>query len=277
MSEIVNTAHAQAWNGYEGKHWADNADRYDATNGGYNAALLDAAAITTDETVLDIGCGTGQLTRQAARRARHASGVDLSEPMLATARASAADAGIGNVDFYSGDVQVHPFETDSSDVAISRFGVMFFADPVAAFANVHRALRPSGRLAFLALREFDGTEMGTVFAAMETWIPWPTGPRNTGPTSFADAAHTKEVLTAAGFHEVASTPVEADQWWGRDLADAAAFLAAWGPVRYHLGLVSPEAATSAKAAMTEALRAFARPGGVILRGKAVLVTASASG
>jgi SAM-dependent methyltransferase len=203
--------------------------------------------------------------------------VDLSEPMLATARSSAADVGIANVDFYSGDAQVHPFDTGSLDVAISRFGVMFFADPVAAFANVHRALRPSGRLAFLALREFDGTDMGTVFTAMETWIPWPTGPRNAGPTSFADPAHTNDVLSAAGFHNVTSTPVEADQWWGRDLADASAFLAAWGPVRHHLGLVTPEAATLAKAAMTEALLAFERPGGVILRGKAVLVTASAGG
>ncbi|HEY4022530.1 MAG TPA: class I SAM-dependent methyltransferase, partial [Pseudonocardiaceae bacterium] len=231
MPDVVNTAHAQAWNGYEGTHWADNAARYDAVNGGFNAALLDAAAITADEEVLDIGCGNGQLTRQAARRAKHASGVDLSGPMLATARASALDEGVANVDFYSGDVQVYPFETDSLDLAISRFGVMFFADPIAAFANVHRALRPSGRLAFLAMTEFDGTDMGSVFAAMETWIPWPTGPRNTGPTSFADPRHTTDVLTSAGFHDVTTTRVQADQWWGRDVPDAAAFLAAWGPVR----------------------------------------------
>src|SRR5205807_1853713 len=100
--------------------------------------------IGPDDAVLDIGCGNGQLTRQAARRAKRASGVDLSEPMLTTARTRAAQEGVGNVDFYQGDAQVYPFESDSLDVALSRFGVMFFADPVAAFGNVHRALRAGG-------------------------------------------------------------------------------------------------------------------------------------
>lgn len=275
MSEIVNTAQAEAWNGYEGEHWASNDDRFDKVNGGYNATLLDAAHIGTGDTVLDIGCGNGQLTRQAARRAKRASGVDLSEPMLATARARAAEAGVGNVDFFRGDAQVYPFESGSLDVALSRFGVMFFADPVAAFTNVHRALRPSGRLAFLCLDEFDRSDVGRVFEAMQTWVPWPTGQRNSGPTSLADPEHTAELLATAGFHDVTQTPVHAEQWWGTDVADAAAFLASWGPVHYHLGLVGADAARHARAAMAEALRAFEGPAGVVLRGHAWLVTAQA--
>ena len=275
MSEIVNTAQAEAWNGYEGEHWAGNADRFDRVNDGYNAALLDAARIGPDETVLDIGCGNGQLTRQAARRAKHASGVDLSEPMLATARARAAAERVGNVDFYRGDAQVYPFETGSVDVALSRFGVMFFADPVGAFTNVHRALRSGGRLAFLCLDEFDRSDVGRVFEAMQTWVPWPTGQRNSGPTSLADPRYTRELLHSSGFHDVSQTPVHADQWWGTDVADAAAFMASWGPVHYHLGLVDVKTAAHAKTAMAEALRAFEKPDGVVLRGPAWLVTASA--
>jgi SAM-dependent methyltransferase len=273
VAEIVNTAQAEAWNGYEGEHWAGNDDRFDKVNGGYNATLLAAARIGADDSVLDIGCGNGQLTRQAARRAKHASGVDLSEPMLATARARAAEERVGNVDFFQGDAQVYPFGSGSLDVALSRFGVMFFADPLAAFGNVRRALRAGGRLAFVCLDEFDRSDVGRVFEAMEPWVPWPTGQRNSGPTSLADPEHTEELLTTAGFHDVTQTPVHADQWWGTEVADAAAFMASWGPVHYHLGLVSADAAEHAKAAMAGALRAFEGPDGVVLRGHAWLVTA----
>ena len=276
MTEIVNTAQAQAWNGYEGEHWADNDDRFDRVNGGFNAALLAAAGITAEQDVLDIGCGNGQVTRLAARQARHASGVDLSLPMLAKARARATEEGVGNVDFYQGDVQVYPFEPASLDVALSRFGVMFFADPVAAFANVHRALRPSGRLAFLCLSEFENSDMGAVFAALSPYLPRPTGERNTGPTSFADPVHTTDVLTRAGFHDVTCTAVPGEQWYGRDVPDAAGFLAAWGPVRYHLDQASPADAAAAKAALADVLARFAGPDGVVLRGSPWLVTAFAS-
>ena len=112
--------------------------------------ILDAAALTSGEAVLDVGCGCGATTHAAARAVAPALalGADLSTPMLDRARADAAQAGIGNVEFVQADVQVHPFDPASFDVVISRFGVMFFADPVAAFANVRRALRPDGRMVF---------------------------------------------------------------------------------------------------------------------------------
>src|SRR3569833_290281 len=146
---IVNTAQAEAWNGYEGGHWAAHQSRYDAVNSGFNAPLLAAAAIGEHDRVLDVGCGNGQLTRLAARRARfgHATGLDLSAPMLERARATAAEEGVANVTFARGDAQVHPFPAGAFDVAVSRFGAMFFADPVAAFANVGRAERAGGRAA----------------------------------------------------------------------------------------------------------------------------------
>ncbi|HEX5405229.1 MAG TPA: methyltransferase domain-containing protein [Pseudonocardiaceae bacterium] len=275
MTSIVNTEQAQAWNGYEGQHWATHYDRYDAVNSGFNEALLDAADISERARVLDLGCGNGQLTRAAARRARlgRVTGVDLSEPMLARARDRAGTEQVPNVSFQRGDVQVHPFQDGSFDVALSRFGVMFFADPVAAFANVGRALRPGGRLAFLCMTELSGTDLGTVLGAMAPFLPRPTGQDGTGPTSFADPASTRSVLSDAGFRDIACARVEADQIWGRDVADAAEFVSGWGPVKFHLDQVAPDDAACAMDALTAALRPFAQPGAVRLRGTAWLVTA----
>ncbi|GAA3968534.1 class I SAM-dependent methyltransferase [Actinomadura viridis] len=274
MTRIVNEHQAEAWNGYEGRHWADNHARYDAVNGGFNDFLLEAAGIGAGDRVLDVGCGNGQLTRLAARRAREAVGVDLSEPMLARAREQAGLEGVANVTFERGDAQVHPFRDGEFDVMLSRFGIMFFADPVAAFGNIGRALGPGGRLAFVCMTALEGTDLGTVFGAMREHLPTPTGQDGSGPTSFSDPARIEEVLGAAGFRGVGCERVEADQLWGRDLADAAAFLGAWGPVKYHLGLVGPEAAARAREALTESLARFERPGGVRLRGTAWLVTAA---
>ncbi|GAA3020327.1 class I SAM-dependent methyltransferase [Streptosporangium longisporum] len=279
MSSIVNTEQAEAWNGYEGNHWADHPDRYDAVNSGFNDHLLTAAAIGDHDHVLDVGCGNGQLTRLAARRARlgHATGIDLSEPMLARARATATGEGVANVTFTRGDAQVHPFAAASFDVAVSRFGIMFFADPVAAFANIGRALRPRGRLALLSLRGMGDNEVGTVFGAMVEHLPpnpAPAGPGAPGPESLADPDRIREVLTGAGFEKVSCTPVDAPQVWGRDAEDASRFLGAWGPVRFLLDQVGEATAARARDALTEALRPYEEPDAVRLRGAAWLITAT---
>jgi SAM-dependent methyltransferase len=277
MANIVNAAQAEAWNGYEGQHWATHAERYDAVNSGFNEILLGAAEIGDRDQVLDVGCGNGQLTRLAALRARlgHATGVDLSGPMLATARARAYCENIANVSFRQGDAQVYPFPEGCFDVALSRFGVMFFSDPISAFANIRRPLKPAGRLAFVCMTNFEGTDLGALFDAMSPYLPTPTGPADSGPTSLADPAHTSAVLAAAGFGSIGCTRVEADQIWGRDVADAAEFITSWGPVKYHLHHVAPKTAAQAREALTDALQMFAEPSGVRLRGKALLVIALA--
>ncbi|RSN54189.1 SAM-dependent methyltransferase [Amycolatopsis sp. WAC 04182] len=275
MPGIVNTAQAEAWNGYEGRHWAEHDERYDAVNSGFNEFLFDAAGIGERDRVLDIGCGNGQVTRLAAVRAPlgGATGIDLSEPMLATARARAEAEDVANVVFEQGDVQVFPFGDGVFDVVLSRFAVTFFADPVAAFANVHRAMRPGGKLAFLCMTALAGTDLGAVFGALAPFLPTPTGEDGTGPTAFADPARVRSVLTAAGFAEVACDRVEADQVWGSDVSDAAGFIGDWGPVKYHLDLAGAEAAKAAREALSAALRPFEGPGGVRLRGAAWLVRA----
>ncbi|WP_336216141.1 class I SAM-dependent methyltransferase [Nonomuraea sp. LPB2021202275-12-8] len=269
---IVNTHQSEAWNGYEGTHWADHHDRYDATNSGFNHHLLQFAS--EDDRVLDVGCGSGQVTRLAARRARHATGLDLSAPMLSRARALASEEGIGNVDFQQGDAQVHPLPAGTYDLAVSRFGIMFFADPVAAFANIGRALRPGGRVAFLGMRDLADHDLRLVFETLAEHLPPPPpSPDGTSPTSLSDPAHVHEVFTAAGFTQVEATPVEAEQVLGTDAQDAAAFLAAWGPVRYLLGRATPAAAARATAALAPALAPYERDGAVRLRGAARLITA----
>jgi SAM-dependent methyltransferase len=276
MTSIVNTAQAEAWNGYEGGHWAAHQDRYDAVNSGFNDHLLAAPAIGDQDRVLDVGCGNGQVTRLAARRAQSAAGLDLSAPMLARARATAAEEGVANVTFEQGDAQIHPFPDGAYDVALSRFGIMFFADPVAAFANIGRALRPGGRVAFLSLRDIASSDLGSVFAAMGGHLPPGPAPEPgaSGPESLAEPDRIREVLTDAGFTDVAPAPVEANQVWGRDATDAGEFLSGWGPVRFVLDQVDADLAARARVALTDALRPFERGGAVRLRGTAWLITAT---
>jgi len=151
MHPITNTDQAALWDGPVGAHWASAAERYDAMMAGFDAALFDAAAIRRGDRVLDIGCGTGHTTRVAAGHASggHVTGIDLSRAMLARARSTADRQGMANVSFVRGDAQVHPFPTGRFDVAISRGGVMFFADVIAAFTAIGRATRAGGRLAFV--------------------------------------------------------------------------------------------------------------------------------
>lgn len=268
MADIVNTHQAEAWNGYEGEHWAGHYDRYDAVNGGYNESLLDAAAIGPRDRVLDLGCGNGQVTRLAARRARlgGATGVDLSAPMLDRARTLAKEEDVTNVTFERGDVQIHPFPEGAFDAAMSRFGVMFFADPVAAFGNVRRALRDGGRLAFLAMTPPAQSDLGTVISALPPLAEPPIGHR--GPLSLADPGRVQEILEAAGFRDVHTDLVETEQIWGRDARDAAEFFAGWGPIRHNYGASGELLDT-----LTEAMGRFERDGAVRLHSVARLVRA----
>ena len=279
MYSIVNTEQAEAWNGYEGQHWADHHDHWDAVSGGLNSPLLTAASISEQDRVLDIGCGNGQTTRLAARRASrgHAVGVDLSRPMLQRARAVAADEGISNVRFDQGDAQVHPFPSGEFDVAISRGGVLFFADPVAAFANIARALRPGGRLAFTCPRDMSRQEWFLVFmSALLGRAPEPdtADPYAPGMFSLADPTRVRSVLTRAGFGEVTLTPIETPMTYGRDADDTAELFLGTGPVRFILGNADQTAATQALAAVAAALRPYQEPDAVRLRGTFWLVRAT---
>jgi ubiquinone/menaquinone biosynthesis C-methylase UbiE len=236
VTEIANTDQAASWDGPEGAHWSAHADHYDASLREHLELLQDAAAVRSDEVVLDIGCGNGTSTIEAARAAAygHALGVDLSSDMLARARRTASAAGVTNVEFLQADAQVHPFDDASFDVAMSRFGVMFFADPAAAFANVARALKPGGRIAWIVWRPLLENEFfASVRAAIAVGRDLPIPPSGVpSPFGLADPEFTERRLRDAGFAAIDIAPVEARYFAGDDPDTAYDFVRGSGFVRF---------------------------------------------
>ena len=199
-------------------------DFYDAELRLHNEHLRAAANVRPHDRVLDVGCGTGHTTREAARAAVYGSamGVDLSAVMLERARRLSDDAGLRNVTYVQTDAQTHDFAPAQFDLCISRFGTMFFADPVGAFANIGRALRPGARLVMLVWQDHDHNEWAAAIRdaltlGNATSAPTTNGP---GPFSLADRAITASTLAAAGFAEVDSTDVREPVFYGPDAATA---------------------------------------------------------
>lgn len=215
-----NNDQLAAWDGDEGAVWAAHPEFFDSSVRHLHRRLVEAAAVAPDDRVLDLGCGSGQCTRDAARQATRgeAVGIDLSRPMLRVAEETAAREGLGNVRFVHGDAQVHPFEPGTFDVAVSRTGAMFFADQVAAFTNVARALRPGGRLALVSWRSAAENEWFTSLVhALRPDLPVIAPPPDApSPFRHADPDVTTSILTAVGFEQVALTPLDAPMYFGRD-------------------------------------------------------------
>ena len=229
MADIVNIDQAEAWDGPEGEHWALHHERFDATISPHHAVLITAAAFAPGERVLDIGCGNGLTSRDAARAVGPSGsvlGVDLSGPMLAVAAQLAEEEGLDNVRFEQGDAQVQSFEPGAYDLVISRFGVMFCLDPVAAFTNIASALRPGGRAAFLvwqsvAANEWVSAMRDALAVGRDLPVPPPGAP---SPFGLADVDFTQGVLTEAGFTDI-SFAESAPPWrLGSDADDAYGFV-----------------------------------------------------
>jgi SAM-dependent methyltransferase len=197
---------------------------YDAELHLHNEHLRAAANVQPHDRVLDVGCGTGQTTREAACAAVNGSvlGVDLSAPMLERARRLSDDTGLRNVTYVQADAQTHPFPSAHFDLCISRFGTMFFTDPVAAFTNIGRALRPGGRLVQLVWQEHDRNEWATAIRdalSAGTAAPAPATDEP-GPFSLADAAIIAGIMETAGFAEVDFTDLHEPVFYGPDTATA---------------------------------------------------------
>jgi SAM-dependent methyltransferase len=270
-----NTEQAKAWDGDEGAYWAAHAEHFDRTVAGYHLPFLEAAAISTSEQVLDIGCGTGQTTRDAARRASAggALGVDLSTEMIGLARRRATTEGLPNARFEQADAQIYPFGQGSFDVAISRTGAMFFGDPDAAFVNIARALRSGGRLALLSWQPLPAnewvTELTAALAAGQNLpVPPPEAP---GPFALADPGRVRQLLTGAGFTSIEIDPMQAPMWFGADADDAHTF--ALGLLGWMLEGLDQDRRAQALAALRATVAAHTTADGVVYTSGAWLIRA----
>jgi len=220
----ANAEQAAEWDGPAGAHRTRHAAVFDAEARPHNERFRAAAGVSARDRVLDVGCGTGQTTRDAARAAvdGNALGVDLSAQMLDHARRRSREEGLTNVSFLQADAQVHRFPAASFEVCISRFGTMFFADPVAAFSNIGHALRPGGRLVLMVWQARDRNEWTTaVREALAGDNPVPPPPaEGPHPFSLADPAVAGGILAAAGFADIGFTDVHEPVFYGPDSAVA---------------------------------------------------------
>ncbi|MFI0479407.1 class I SAM-dependent methyltransferase [Actinomadura sp. 9N215] len=245
---------------------------YDAELRRHNETLRQAVGVRRDDHVLDIGCGTGQTTRQAARAAQSGSafGVDVSAPAIERARELAHAEGLTNVTFERADAQVHPLPPQRFDVAMSRFGTMFFADPVRAFTNIGRALRPAGRLVMLVWQAHDRNEWAV---AVRQALQISNGPvTSEGPDAFslADPPTVREILRAAGFADIAFTDVQEPVYYGPDVPTALNWVQSFTSTAEALKTLNPTTATDRlRQKLTEHLTAE----GVYFNSRAWLITA----
>lgn len=230
IADPSNAGMVEAWDGKEGAFWAAQARRFDDTLASSHRPFLDAAAIREGDRVLDVGSGTGQTTRDCARIATNGSalGVDLSSQMLALARQTATAEGLTNVEFQQADAQVHPFDAAAFDVVVSRMGSMFFGDPIAAFTNLHRALRPGGRLTLLTWQGLGDNEWLTEFRrALAAGRDLPTPPSDApSPFALSDRTRVKTILDTAGFADVSFQELHEPMNFGPTADDAFDFVSA---------------------------------------------------
>jgi len=260
-----NQEQLRAWDGDEGGCWAAHADHFDRAIAAYHSALMEAANIGPSDRVLDVGCGTGQVARDAARLATSGSvlGVDLSTAMLDDARRRATAEGLANVTFEQGDAQVHRFEPSSYDVAVSRTGAMFFGDMVAAFRNIGRALRADGRLVLLTWQPASENEwIRELPTAMAAGRVLPTPPPDApGPFSLSEPERIRALLAEAGYRDITITGTAAPMWFGRDADDAVDLVS--GLLGWMLEGLDDESRAAAADALRETIVAHETPDGVL--------------
>ncbi len=277
----ANRDQADYWNSPSGRVWVEQERAMDALLAPVLDAVFAAAALLPGQRVLDIGCGTGISTILAAARVTpggEVTGADISTVMIDRARQRASEAGVANAVFAVTDAQTHPFPEGGFDRVISRFGVMFFGDPAAAFANIARALKPGGRIAFAAWSVPQKNPWFAIPAAAATerlGASDPSDPHAPGPFAFADAGRVGGILAVAGLAEVTTTeralllaqPGAAD--------DAARLAMSVGPAVRIMAEKGGQAADAAaiKSVIAGRFAAFATPGGVRIPAAVHIVTA----
>ncbi len=277
-----NAEQAAYWGETSGPKWVALQERIDGQISPLGLAAIDVAAPQPGERCLDVGCGCGETSLQLAERVvpgGSVTGLDLSAPMLERAAERAKECGL-SVDFERGDAQIHPLEAGAFDLVYSRFGVMFFEDPVAAFANLRSALAPGGRLVFLCWAPLADNDWVTVplrAAAEHIALTPPADPHAPGPFSFAEPERVRGILTEAGFEEVQVEEMkrEIEVGGGAPPAEVVDFVLQIGPTAR--ALADADAATVARVreAVQRALEPHFRDGMLRLGSRTWIVSARA--
>jgi SAM-dependent methyltransferase len=281
-----NAEQISYWNEQSGPKWVALEELLDAQIGPLGRVAMERAGVASRERVLDVGCGCGQTCLQLAEIVGPDGavlGVDISSPMLERARERARSAGLGQVRFENADAQTADLDDDGFDLVFSRFGVMFFAEPRAAFANLRRALAPGGRLAFVcwqALEHNPWMRVPVMAAARHLPLPPRPEPGAPGPFAFADAERVRGILEDAGFEEVCFEPHERELLVGGEgsLEHAVDFLLRMGPTAAALreaGALAESRRAAVFDAVREAVAPYAVGSGVRMPSASWIVTALA--
>ncbi|HYZ98236.1 MAG TPA: methyltransferase domain-containing protein [Acidimicrobiales bacterium] len=279
MTETANADQHAAWNGDSGRRWVADADRRDRVLAPIADALLDGADLRPGDRVLDVGCGCGATSLAGARAVGPSGdvlGIDLSAPMLEAARARADDQGATNVSFVLGDAQTHALPPATFAVAISRFGTMFFADPVAAFANIATALAPAGRLCLATWQPLAANDWLTIPGAVLLaggGLP-EAPPGSPGMFAQSDPATVTASLHRAGYTDIGLDAVTVTLTLGSDPADAADYLANTGIGQAALASIPDGQRAAALDAVQAVLADHADATGVRLAAAIWIVTAT---
>jgi ubiquinone/menaquinone biosynthesis C-methylase UbiE len=270
------------WNGPNGQRWTNRQAEQDVLLAPVTEVLIDRTAVRSGERIIDVGCGCGGTSIALASRVAPTGfvlGVDISAPMLSRARQLAPQG--APVDFVLADATVYPFDPGHFDLLVSRFGVMFFAEPAVSFSNLHRALRPSGRMAFACWREpRENPWMMAPLQAIYQHVPKlpPQAPEDPGPFAFASEERVHRILGEAGFKKIEMEPVglSLDMAIGRGLDAAVQSAMQIGPGSRALDGHPPETRAAAAKSVKEALAPFLRGDSVPLPGSIWIVTARAA-
>jgi SAM-dependent methyltransferase len=280
LSIAGNAGQLAYWNGPIGQVWAREQEKRDRDHAALTEAALTLAVPKPGEAVLDVGCGSGTTTFLLAGRVGakgRAVGVDISRPMLGVARARAAKTR-SSAEFIEADATDYPFVPQSFDLVFSQFGVMFFADPVGAFSNLHRALKPEGRVAFICWRHpYENPWAFIPESAAKPFLPppAPSDPNAPGRYSFANPDRVKSVLLQAGFRAPGLEKSDASVFIGRTPKEAAASAIDSGPLMRTLAEVDEPTRAKVRAAVEERLAKEIGPDGIYLTQAAWLVRAIA--
>jgi SAM-dependent methyltransferase len=280
MSEAApNRDQAALWNEASGKTWVELQALLDRMLAPFADVVVGEAFPGSGGRVLDVGCGAGATTLMMARRLGpdgYALGADISAPLVAAARERADAEGLANAAFVQADAQTHPFEAENFDAVMSRFGVMFFDDPEAAFANFRRAARPGGKLAFVAWRSpAENPFMTAAMRAAAPYLPQAPAPKPDAPGQFgfADGQRVRRILAAAGWGAVEVKPLDVES--SVPEADLRTYVTRMGPVGAALRDLPEEKRAEIARAVSAAFDPFVKDGEARFTAACWLATARA--